>query len=349
VRRLLLAIALLTSTAGAVDRDAANVALLRAEGELRAATARVRDLEVRIASIEREAAVLAVQRDARGDHMGRRMRALYKARRQGMLPLLLAAETPEDLFVAARSLAFILRDDARQMEAWRQQRDRGAALEGELRAQRDALLRTTGEVAQRREEARLLAESLHAADAPAPVPDGPIVITERIERERPRFPPRLPDERASASVVLDLSEEPEPALATETMQPDARFPRSKGHLPMPAVGPLRRAGRGLAIEAKPGDPIRAVLDGVVADVLWLDGFGNVCIVDHGGGWATVYGHAASIAVARGQPITGGMTLGTVGDTGSLDGTRLHFEVRRGREAEDPLDWLSIPKGVTVTR
>lgn len=65
------------------------------------------------------------------------------------------------------------------------------------------------------------------------------------------------------------------------------------------------------------------------------GFGNYCMIDHGGGYVTVYGHASKITVKEGQHVTTGDVIGTVGSTGYSTGAHLHFEVRVNGERKDP--------------
>ncbi len=65
------------------------------------------------------------------------------------------------------------------------------------------------------------------------------------------------------------------------------------------------------------------------------GFGNYCIIDHGGGYQTVYGHATKITVKEGQMVKTGDVIGTVGSTGDSTGAHLHFEVRIDGERVDP--------------
>jgi murein DD-endopeptidase MepM/ murein hydrolase activator NlpD len=116
---------------------------------------------------------------------------------------------------------------------------------------------------------------------------------------------------------------------------------------MPAVGPVRASGRGIDILAPEGRPIRAVADGQVLKILHISGFGLVCIIDHGSGWSTVYGHASGYAVRVGQTVRSGEEIGTVGQTGSLEGPRLHFQIRKNQDPQKPLKWLMIPPGIDV--
>ncbi len=73
------------------------------------------------------------------------------------------------------------------------------------------------------------------------------------------------------------------------------------------------------------------------------GFGNYCIVDHGGGYTTVYGHAKEIVVKKGQKVTTGDLLGYVGTTGNSTGYHLHFEIRVDGDRLDPESFNLIKK------
>ena len=84
-----------------------------------------------------------------------------------------------------------------------------------------------------------------------------------------------------------------------------------------------------------GTSITAVAPGHVLYTGWFRGYGNLIIVDHGGEYYTLYAHASNIRVAEGDEIKQGQAIGTVGDTGSLQGPRLYFEVRHGGRPQDP--------------
>jgi len=100
---------------------------------------------------------------------------------------------------------------------------------------------------------------------------------------------------------------------------------------------------GIDIEATEGSNIAAVFPGHVVYTGWFRGYGNLIIVDHGGEYYTVYAHAADIRVTEGDEVKQGQLIGTVGDTGSLQGPRLYFEVRHEGKPQDPAQWLR-PKG-----
>jgi murein DD-endopeptidase MepM/ murein hydrolase activator NlpD len=110
----------------------------------------------------------------------------------------------------------------------------------------------------------------------------------------------------------------------------------------PVVSPFGwRWGRmheGIDIAAGYGTPIAAAAAGTVIYAGWMGGYGNLIIVDHGGGIATAYAHQSSFAVGGGS-VAQGQTLGYVGCTGHCYGPHLHFEVRVNGSAVDPLGYL----------
>lgn len=69
------------------------------------------------------------------------------------------------------------------------------------------------------------------------------------------------------------------------------------------------------------------------------GYGRYCIIDHGNGWWTLYGHSEGITVSVGQQVKQGDVLGTVGSTGYSTGPHLHFEVRHNGVALNPSDYV----------
>jgi septal ring factor EnvC (AmiA/AmiB activator) len=99
------------------------------------------------------------------------------------------------------------------------------------------------------------------------------------------------------------------------------------------------AHNGWDIGAAPGSEVRAVAPGQVVYADWLRGYGQVIIIDHDDAYHAVVAHLATIGVGVGDSVEPGQTLGTVGDTGSLRGPVLYFELRHRGTPIDPRDWL----------
>ncbi len=93
---------------------------------------------------------------------------------------------------------------------------------------------------------------------------------------------------------------------------------------------------GINISAPRGTPIRATADGTVAYAGdGLPGFGNLILIRHADGWTSAYAHADTMTVKRGDTVSQGQTVGTIGDTGSVSEPQLHFELRQHDRAVDP--------------
>ena len=97
---------------------------------------------------------------------------------------------------------------------------------------------------------------------------------------------------------------------------------------------------GINIAAARGTTVTAAENGVVAYAgNEVKGMGNLIIIQHSDGWMTVYAHMDSIAVRRGARVNVGGKIGTVGQTGKVNKPQLHFEVRKGTKAYNPIQYL----------
>ena len=97
---------------------------------------------------------------------------------------------------------------------------------------------------------------------------------------------------------------------------------------------------GINIGAARGTAVAAAENGVVAYAgNEVKGMGNLIIIQHSGGWMTVYAHLDSMAVRRGNKVSVGQKIGTVGETGKVDEPQLHFEIRKGTKAYNPSSYL----------
>ncbi len=101
----------------------------------------------------------------------------------------------------------------------------------------------------------------------------------------------------------------------------------------------RRPHDGLDLAAPSGSPIAAARAGRVAYAGWYYGYGRAVILDHGGGLTTLYGHASSLLVRTGEMVQRGQMIARIGCTGRCTGPHVHFEVRIGGRAVNPLRYL----------
>jgi septal ring factor EnvC (AmiA/AmiB activator) len=100
---------------------------------------------------------------------------------------------------------------------------------------------------------------------------------------------------------------------------------------------------GINIQADRGEPVHAISEGVTLFSNWFKGYGNMVIIDHGNHYYTVYAHLEEIFKSPGDSVQAGEVIATVGDTGSLSGPGLHFEVRHHGKPLDPMLWIRVAK------
>ncbi len=131
------------------------------------------------------------------------------------------------------------------------------------------------------------------------------------------------------------------------------FKALKGQLPWPSKGRvITKFGRqwnsklktttenpGIDIKGQPGSPIRSVLGGVVTTITYIRGYGTTIIIDHGGGFYTVYSHVTNIQTTVDGQVRNGDIIAYMGDSGSINGSKLHFEIWGKGQKLNPEQWL----------
>ena len=91
-----------------------------------------------------------------------------------------------------------------------------------------------------------------------------------------------------------------------------------------------------------GTQVRAPYQGRVVYADWLPGLGLLIVLDHGGGYMSLYGHNEQLYRRVGDRVSPGDALAAVGDAAGVGKPALYFEIRRGRQAVDPAQWLAKP-------
>ena len=278
--------------------------------------------------------------------LSRRAVALYKQGEVGAVRVLFSADSLGELLSRWGSLRTLVRTDAALAERFRQEHQ-----------QFDASLRELEQAAEQRE---LTAEHLRlrsrelAAERAHKRKLVRRVHTDRVEERA--FLIEL--ERAAHTLEETLAALGDSASVQQApAASNFAFGDRRGSLPAPVLAPIRVGfgrvvdarfktetfRRGVEFDAAMGDPVRAVAPGVVRFEGWFRGYGKMVVVDHGGEYFTVSGHLSEIEVKLGQQVRSGEALGAVGETGSLVGPSLYFEIRRGGEPLDPSDWLVPPE------
>jgi len=296
--------------------------------------AQVRALKGRLAAAEAQEALARAVLQEKVRAVEPRLWALDRLTRRSPLEVLLPANDLAAMVWRARALSTVV--------------GRDLALVGEMRAVAEVQRASLAELDGLRVSLTDRLEVLRDESAEAAVQRAELSETLLLLQAKARASSTVVAELARAQVRLDQ-------LVTEL---DARpessgFGALRGKLALPVPGRIE-AGfgkvleprfntvtlrRGIDIRAPTGAPVRAVAPGTVAFVGWLRGYGNVVILDHGDGYHSVMAHLAEVMRSVGAHVFEGEVVGTVGDTGSLQGTLLHFEIRREGLAVDPAPWL----------
>jgi septal ring factor EnvC (AmiA/AmiB activator) len=153
--------------------------------------------------------------------------------------------------------------------------------------------------------------------------------------------------------ALNSAEAPPAPDPPAAVKAGANFISSKGLLPLPVKGKIITSfgrsvvGRlnmemfrsGIDIQADRGEPVRSAFAGRVLFSDWYKGYGNLMIIDHGDHYYSVYAHLEDRLKSSGDKVETGETIGTAGDSGSVAGTGLYFELRHRGKPMDPLEWI----------
>jgi len=287
-----------------------------------------------VAEARKDAEVVQLELVAQQRRIAPRLFTLYRLQKQDSLAVLLSAGDFASLIKRQRAFGTLVASDVRELDelavfaSW--QRRQARRLE-RLEATGQRYLR-----ALRTEQAVGQARLVRFKD-----------LLASVSAEQNRM----------SRVIAELEQtEKELAGMVSDMQSTvgtSGFRARKGQLPFPTKGMVEvgfgkivnprfntvTVQKGLDIRAGEGAQVQSVGTGTVVFAGWLKGYGNLVIVDHGGNFHSLYAHLANMQVEVGNAVEEGEAIGQVGDTGSLKGSFLYFEIRKGGQAVDPLPWL----------
>ena len=301
------------------------------------------ELQVQVEGLQLDIATTQERIVTRRQRLGERLRAMYMRPRNDVIVAALTSDDLQELTTRVKALTHVARTERALIGEVQQD-------QADLRARRGALAEQIAEIHLTRSEAEDRKAQLGRLKN-----ERQVALTS-VREERALFEASVAEmeEAAEAMERLIADLERKRAERRTPLMPSTGFAQRQGLLPWPVDGPvLKPYGRsvhpqfktvvmnkGLNIGAAMGTPIQSVADGVVEYVNWLPGYGKCIIVNHGDGYYTLYAHAAAIFPGEGARVQAGEVLGEVGDTGSLNGSQLYFEIRKGKDSLDPSSWLS---------
>jgi septal ring factor EnvC (AmiA/AmiB activator) len=349
----------------AEDRSEAADSLRHSERRISEVNRNLRDLRRRQDELQVELARLGgeaklTEAEAR-DHQARLAELLRQRYRQGgepMARLLLSGESLADSQRRLAYYAYIGRARATLIAAHRDTLDKLAR----LRQDTESRKRDLSDVTRQQEAQRGALEKERSAR------QGMLVkLSERIRQQRKEIGALQRDEQRLGKLIerlRALSEArkakpaPSPAKPGEKVKrvADASlagidFAKLKGKLAFPVAGEIiarfgdgRPGGgpawKGLYIRARQGLEVRAVASGDVVFSDWLRGFGNLIILDHGGGYLSLYSNNESLYKQAGTRVRAGDAVASIGNTGGQDEPGLYFELRHQGKPFDPITWVA---------
>jgi septal ring factor EnvC (AmiA/AmiB activator) len=291
----------------------------------------------------------------------KRLVALYKLGGSGYLPVLFSATSGDDIKRRGRYLSAVIQSDR--------------ALFSSFSADLDSLERSMNDLKSKRSTLELLKETADkkAGDL-AREKERRTAYLSGIREKKSSYSRALLEletaQKKLSSLIETLQKEKErrereakeqakrgdkaPVKGHASAPSGGYFVGLKGKLPFPTSGTIITKygkgtdpkydnpvyNKGIEIKAPAGSPISAVADGEVVYSDYFAGYGNLVIIDHGDSYYTVYAHARSLLKKVGDRVKARETIGTVGDTGSLKGPTLYFEIRHHGNTADPELWLA---------
>jgi len=343
------------------------------EDDLKNKTRLLKDLETKLRGSSQRIARLSRDIDGTDTRLQRsrallrqRLRAMYKQGRMGYVGVLLSADDFSGAGRRLKYLSALAAQDQRLIKAYNtslvelsQKRAEFAQYKKEVSEASGKAAATRNQIVEEQRRYRVLLAKVREDKA------GHLAAVKELEKsakdlqaliarlqsdeERQRRASRAAPKREGAR-GQGTGKEPEESL---DIRDDGRFERLRGKLPWPASGTLASTfgrqehprfhtvtfNRGIEITAPQGRDIVAVAEGTAIYADWFKGYGRLVILDHGSGYFTLYAHASDILIKTGDAVSGGQVIAKVGDSGSLEGPQLYFELRHKGKPQDPLAWL----------
>lgn len=320
--------------------------------EVRVAQKRVTEARATVANVAKKRKELEAKQAQTKQSMAKRVVALYKAGDVGPVRVLFSSHTLQDLLSVGHVVAALLEMDRELLARFRDESRRLDHIHEEL-----AVAAEAERVAVRAFDAQMAQLEREKAAKRAAIA---MLRSDRV-RERSMLRELEASQRALEETLQEIGAAAGGAKksrlwpfrkAEDSPAPD--FKSRKGKLASPVQAEIvshfgkvvdaefktATVRRGIEYGAALGDEVRAVATGTVRYAGWFRGYGKLVILDHGENFFTVYGHLEDLRVKVGDTAMEGVVLATVGETGSLEGPRLYFEIREGGAPRDPLDWLA---------
>ncbi|HEV8343094.1 MAG TPA: peptidoglycan DD-metalloendopeptidase family protein [Candidatus Binatia bacterium] len=310
--------------------------------ELKGINSKMDFLSTELQKKEQEIKKLSLSLEKRKSLLKKRALALYKWQRGGSPFILLESSSVSDLIRQRHHLQLVLDYDQRLIGSLSEEAGRQETLKAELAQkrrdidqQRGALVGVKESIRVEREKKKEILASLRREK------EARTQALKDLEQAAQRLQ-KMMDEISRKALVK--GREPPGGVGLEAMRGKLDYP-VRGAL-MAAFGKVKHPEfsaelfrKGIDIEAPYGEQIRAVEGGRVIFADRFPGYGKMMVVDHGDRYYTVYAHLSELLKKNGETVRKGEPIALVGDSDSLAGARLYFEIRKDGKPLDPVPWF----------
>jgi len=301
-------------------------------------------LSAHIDSLSREVVFSMESLEYQKKQLARRLRQMYKRDPTYRWDVILGSRSIDQALARYKFMKVIAEQDAAMVEGVERRTIK-------LQTEQASLTEALSEVAVVRQQSEQEATNLVASKQERKA------MLSQIRSKQSEHNKAIKELEKSQEEVKDLIGALEKRRLASQLPGGGDFTTLKGRMIWPVEGKVARKygkqthpkygtvtfNNGIDISAPQGTPIVAVAPGIVEYVDWIDAYGKCIIINHGGGYYTLYAHVSTTFVRQDQQVGIGAVIAEVGDTGSLEGYECHFEIRQSKQAMNPLEWLS-PSG-----
>jgi septal ring factor EnvC (AmiA/AmiB activator) len=315
-----------------------DYAVNKARTKIMALSTESEQLEVKIAPLQQQRDRLSKEIALNREYAGKRLIALYKMSRIGRLDVAGRPTSVFDFFLQQNSMKRVITSDFQLLERQDASFEKFEILERAL--QREIQVKTALET-EIKDQIRMNEKETRKKE----------FILKEI-REKKALSLAAVDALKQAAHQLDARIDQMQRGMTSSVKKGS-FPHYKGRLMIPVTGKIMSTygpsmtedykaftfQKGIDIKVERGEPVKSVFKGEIIFSQWLKGYGNLLIINHGDHYYTLYAHVEEIFKEKGETVETGEVIATAGDTGSIKGMCLHFEVRHHGKPVNPMKWL----------
>jgi septal ring factor EnvC (AmiA/AmiB activator) len=305
---------------------------------------RIDSVDTRIIHLSDSLDSATLQLGIRQRKMEQRLRNMYKTGKIELVHILLKSDNLTDMLHRVKYFRELKEYDRRLLESIRDTKVRIDRHKTDLQQQREILIELRSNKEEERQQ--MVSEKSYRKS-----------LLEEVQSEKDAYALMVEELEAAQKeldvIIRQLEKRRERAELDYRRGLEIDFASRKGSLPWPVSGNVLRTfgkivhpvyktvimNNGIDIEAQRGQSVSCVAPGRVIYIGWMRGLGKFVMVDHFEGYLTIYAHLSTVGVREDQEVEYGTPVGRVGDTGSLQGAKLHFQIRKSTTSLDPLEWL----------